>query len=54
MNPSVKRVADLEFATAEFEIDGPGGHLSITPRHDNDHANISRIRILPTADEVSD
>ena len=39
------------FDKNDFEIDGPG-HLSANPRHDNDIANISQIKILPTADEI--
>ena len=35
-----------------FDKDGPG-HLSIYgPRHDNDHADIQHIKILPTTDEI--
>ena len=35
-----------------FDEDGPG-HLSIYgPRHDNDHADINWIKILPTTDEI--
>lgn len=35
-----------------FDHDGPG-HLSVDgPRHDNDHADIGNIRILPTTDEI--
>ena len=37
----------------KFDDNGPG-HLSKDgPRHDNDHADIRKIRILPTTDEVS-
>ena len=35
-----------------FDKDGPG-HLSrYGPRHDNDHADIQHIKILPTMDEI--
>ena len=35
-----------------FDHDGPG-HLSFRgSRHDNDHADIREVRILPTADEI--
>ena len=40
-----------QYEMADFEIDGPG-QLSVSPRHDNDFADISHIRILPTMDEV--
>lgn len=36
---------------AYFDQDGPGDLSSHGPRHDNDHAYIHEIRILPTADE---
>ena len=35
-----------------FDHDGPG-HLSINgPRHDNDHTDIRKIQVLPSADEI--
>ena len=33
-------------------LDLPGALSELGPRHDNDHANISDIRILPTMDEI--
>ena len=36
----------------DFDIDGPGTLSSHGPRHDNDHKDISKIKILPTADEI--
>ena len=36
----------------EFEIDGPGHISGDGPRHDNDHANIAHIKVLPTTDEI--
>lgn len=37
-----------------FELgqDLPGGLSELGPRHDNDHANISDIKILPTTEEI--
>lgn len=37
-----------------FEVsqDLPGGLSELGPRHDNDHANISDIKILPTTEEI--
>ena len=35
-----------------FDTDGPGHWSKYGPRHDNDHADIQHIRILPTADEI--
>lgn len=32
--------------------DPPGGLSKLGPRHDNDHANISDIKILPTTEEI--
>ena len=37
---------------AELETDGPGHLSALGPRHDNDHASIHNIQILPTADEI--
>ena len=37
----------------EFDLDDGPGHLSrFGPRHDNDHAVISKIQVLPTTDEI--
>lgn len=38
--------------TNAFDEDGPGALSILGPRHDNDHINISEIRILPTTDEI--
>ena len=35
-----------------FDKDGPGHLSSYGPRHDNDHADIQHIKILPTTDEI--
>ncbi|KAF1835315.1 P-loop containing nucleoside triphosphate hydrolase protein [Decorospora gaudefroyi] len=40
----IKRVLD---STSDDSIDGPGG------RHDNDHIEISKIKLLPTPDEFA-
>ena len=37
---------------AEFETDGPGHLSAFGPRHDNDHASIHNVQILPTTDEI--
>ncbi|KAI9791621.1 MAG: hypothetical protein M1816_003707 [Peltula sp. TS41687] len=41
--------------TTSFQLEQglPGIIAGGGPRHDNDHADISRIRILPTADEIN-
>ncbi|KAL9631181.1 MAG: hypothetical protein Q9164_006026 [Protoblastenia rupestris] len=39
-------------AIFELEIDGPGRLSTAGPRHDNDHADIKDIKILPTAQEI--
>ncbi|KAI9862170.1 MAG: hypothetical protein M1813_004946 [Trichoglossum hirsutum] len=36
----------------ELEVDLPGEFSKLGPRHDNDHARISEIRILPTISEI--
>ena len=36
----------------ELESDGPGHLSAYGPRHDNDHADIQDIQILPTTDEI--
>ena len=36
----------------ELGLDLPGALSELGPRHDNDHANISDIKILPTTEEV--
>ncbi|EXJ74314.1 uncharacterized protein A1O5_02610 [Cladophialophora psammophila CBS 110553] len=35
-----------------FTDDGPGVLSAFGPRHDNDHANYRKIKILPTPDEI--
>ncbi|OAP63427.1 hypothetical protein AYL99_02654 [Fonsecaea erecta] len=35
-----------------FTDDGPGNLSVFGPRHDNDHENYRKIKILPTADEI--
>ncbi|KAL7271873.1 hypothetical protein RUND412_005346 [Rhizina undulata] len=35
-----------------MQIDGPGDKSQEGPRHDNDHSDISLIKILPTSDEI--
>ena len=35
-----------------FDKDGPGHWSKYGPRHDNDHADIQYIKILPTTDEI--
>ena len=35
------------------DADGPGRFAEAGPRHDNDHTDITRIKVLPTTDEVS-
>ena len=35
-----------------FDKDGPGCCSKYGPRHDNDHADIQHIKILPTTDEI--
>ncbi|KAL7272005.1 hypothetical protein RUND412_005210 [Rhizina undulata] len=48
--PPVSTPADMY--TPQIPIDLPG-HLSVTGvRHDNDHVDISRIKILPTSSEI--
>jgi hypothetical protein len=66
MDPSVQRhmplLYDNELSLAPrlaptdgnpFEDDGPGMFAKHGPRHDNDHEDISKIKIFPTTDEVS-
>ena len=36
----------------DLGLDLPGALSELGPRHDNDHADISNIKILPTADEI--
>ena len=44
---------NLNFGAA-FELmkDGPGGLSTAGPRHDNDHSQITDIRVLPTPQEI--
>lgn len=44
---------NLNFGAA-FELmkDGPGALSTIGPRHDNDHSQITDIRVLPTSQEI--
>ena len=51
LEPAAPTVPNL---AAAFEIpqDGPGSLSSAGPRHDNDHSQISDIRILPTSQEI--
>ena len=37
---------------AELDIDGPGNLSHYGPRHNNDHENIFKVKVLPTADEI--
>lgn len=37
---------------SDLDVDGPGYLSHYGPRHDNDHEDISRIKILPTMDEI--
>lgn len=43
----------VELPQFDVGVDSPGLHSVEGRRHDNDHAQISDIRILPTADEIA-
>ena len=47
-NPALPAV----YAGFEIGIDGPGRLSSQGPRHDNDHEDICKIQIMPTAEEI--
>lgn len=46
------RVAEVKQETFVFKQDLPGQLSSEGPRHDNDHADISKIQLMPTYGEI--
>jgi hypothetical protein len=49
---TTSRQQQLECRSPELSVDLPGELSQLGPRHDNDHALISDIRILPTLSEI--
>ncbi|PWW74664.1 hypothetical protein C7212DRAFT_358855 [Tuber magnatum] len=55
--PRARGIVPLRFAKDpklqyQMEVDFPGGLSREGPRHDNDHSDISKIRILPSIEEI--
>ena len=51
--PQQSEILKAQSATFQFEVEAPGRLSKAGIRHDNDHAAIKDIKILPTAEEIS-
>lgn len=48
-----KITKDILKGKGQLQVDLPGDRSYEGPRHDNDHTDISKIRILPTSEEIN-